>query len=372
MRIGVLTSSRADYGIYKPLLKALHEDPAFELSVIAFGTHLSRFYGFTIEQIENDRFPIGHKIESLIQGDSEEAIASAMSLTAMKFSKVWEQEKNSMDLVFCLGDRYEMFAAVSAAVPFNIPLAHIHGGETTLGAIDNKFRHAITQMADYHFTSTTAYADKVRAIVDDDKNVYNVGALSLDNLQTQKLYSLEKFKEKVGIDLSYPTILITLHPETVNVQNNQSHIQALLAALEEMEDFQFLFTMPNADTQETVIRKAIESFVEQYPQKAVAIENLGTQAYFTAMKHCAFMLGNSSSGIIEAASFGTYVINIGVRQKGRLTSDNVIHVPFDQKAIGQAIQKLRENHTFDGGNIYWNGGAAQAIKTVIKTKSFHA
>jgi GDP/UDP-N,N'-diacetylbacillosamine 2-epimerase (hydrolysing) len=365
VRVGILTSSRADYGIYKPLLKSLWEDSAFELSIIAFGTHLSRFFGYTVNQIEVDGFPVAHRIESLIHGDSEEAVGTAMGLTTTKFSQVWEQEKHNLDLLFGLGDRYEMFAAVSAAVPFNIPIAHIHGGETTLGAIDNKFRHAITQMADYHFTSTTAYADKVRAMMDDDQNVYNVGALSLDNLQTQKLYSLEEFKEKVGIDLSYPTILITVHPETVNVQNNEAHIQALLAALDEM-NYQFLFTMPNADTQGTVIREAIKSFVEQYPQKAVAIENLGTQAYFTAMKHCAFMMGNSSSGIIEAASLGTYVINLGNRQNGRLASHNVQHVSFDKDGIQKAIQEVEKSGSYKGNNIYWNGGAADQIVQALK------
>ncbi len=367
LRIGILTSSRADYGIYKPLLKSLNEDPAFELSIIAFGTHLSSFFGYTVQQIKEDGFPVAYEVESLIQGDSEEAIASAMGLTTLKFSQIWEKEHGAMDLVVCLGDRYEMFAAVSALIPFNMPLAHIHGGETTQGAIDDKFRHAITQMADYHFTSAESYAEKVRAMTDSD-HVYNVGALSLDNLDNVSLYSKEAFKKEFGIDLSIPTILITVHPETVEVNQNQANIDALLKALEQTTGYQFLFTMPNADTHGNVVRQAIQNFVQNHKQYAIAVENLGIQGYFSCMKHCAYMLGNSSSGIIEAASFETYVINVGDRQQGRLTSDNVINVPFDQKAIGKIIEEVSNLSTYNGGNIYWNGGATGIILDVLKSK----
>jgi GDP/UDP-N,N'-diacetylbacillosamine 2-epimerase (hydrolysing) len=194
MRVAVLTSSRADYGIYLPLLKALQQDPFFDLRVIAFGTHLSNFHGHTIDSIIDDGFKIDYQVENIVASDTSQAIATSMAVTAMKFSSIWALEKDTYDLVFSLGDRYEMFAAVSAATPYRVPIAHIHGGETTLGAIDNEFRHCLSIFASLHFTSTENYATKVASIKGSSENVYTVGALSLDNLQTISLLTLEEFK----------------------------------------------------------------------------------------------------------------------------------------------------------------------------------
>lgn len=365
MRIAILTSSRADYGIYLPLIKKLKGDPFFDLNIIAFGTHLSPFHGETIKQIQNDGLEVKYKIESMLLTDSPEAIATAVGLTTIKFADFWRKYKSEFDLVFCLGDRYEMFAAVTAGIPFNIPFAHLHGGETTLGAIDNVYRHAITLASKYHFVSTQAYAERVADIIGNEENISVVGALSLDNLTSLQMLSIDEFKEKWGLDLSKNTILCTFHPETISYQANEQHAEELIKVIDMLkETYQILITMPNADTAGNVIRNA---FVTNYntDSKVFLIENLGTKSYFTAMKYCSFLLGNTSSGIIEAASFGKYVINLGDRQKGRAAGKNVIHTEIESSVMIDAMSKI-PSISYDAENIYWNGGAADKIIEIIK------
>jgi GDP/UDP-N,N'-diacetylbacillosamine 2-epimerase (hydrolysing) len=188
MKIAILTSSRADYGIYLPLIKKLKADQFFEVDIIAFGTHLSNFHGQTIQEILNDGFDVKYRIESMLLTDTPDSISTAMGLTTIKFADFWKSHAKDFDLVFCLGDRYEMFAAVVASIPFNIPLAHFHGGETTLGAIDNIFRHSISLASTYHFVATEAYAEKVKQIKGSSENVYEVGALSLENIDSLNLF----------------------------------------------------------------------------------------------------------------------------------------------------------------------------------------
>lgn len=366
MRVGILTSSRADYGIYRPLLKRLKDDIFFELVIMAFGTHLSDRHDYTLQDIQNDGFNINYEIQTLIDVDSEEVISKMMAQTSKKFTSVWESEQGQLDLVFCLGDRYEMFSAVSAAIPFNIPFAHIHGGETTLGAIDNTFRHCLTLMSDYHFTSHPAYTKRVAAIQDSKKNVYVVGALGLDNVNQQGLLSIRDFKEQFGIGLSKPTILFTFHPETADPGCNEENIQEIVSALKNAKRYQVLITGTNTDAHNSVIRKALSSFSKQNPEKVQTVENLGTRGYFSAMKHCSFLMGNTSSGIIEAASLGARVINLGDRQKGRITGSNVITVAVQQDQIASAIQKIENTSTSVNENIYWRGGAADKIIQVLK------
>jgi GDP/UDP-N,N'-diacetylbacillosamine 2-epimerase (hydrolysing) len=364
MRIAILTSSRADFGIYLPLLKKLVDNSHFKLSIIAFGTHLSYFHGKTISQIRNEGFEVEYEIESVLLGDSPNSISTAMGLTNIKFAEFWRIHGAAFDLVFCLGDRYEMFAAVTAGIPFQIPFAHIHGGETTLGAIDNIFRHAITLASKYHFVATAAYARRVAGLIESDVNIHNVGALSLDNLDSIPLLSLLTFKEKWNIDLSIKTILITFHPETIAVDKNYSYAQELVNAIRQL-DYQILITMPNADTAGNIIRKALtDNF--QKEERVFLIENLGTQSYFTAMKYCAFLLGNTSSGIIEAASFGKAVINLGDRQKGRIAGKNVVQVNIQSQAILDAVIAIENAEFCDIENLYWNGGAADKIINVLE------
>ncbi len=362
MRISILTSSRADYGIYLPLLKKLKDDPFFDLNIIAFGTHLSENHGFTISDILTEGFELEYQIKTVL-GDTPKEISLSMALTINEFSKIWDIEKEKTNLIICLGDRYEMFAAVSASVPFSIPVAHIHGGETTLGAIDNVFRHSLTLMSKYHFTSTQAHAEKVKTFIDNEEGIYNVGSLSLDNLDSIKLLSLGEFKSKFGIDLSIPTILVTFHPETISFEKNEEYVRILSSVFKELTNFQIVITMPNADTMGNVIRREFESLGLKF-NHIITIENFGIQGYFTAMRYSSFLLGNTSSGIIEAASFKKYVINLGNRQKGRIAGGNVIHTKIEKGVILQEIEKLTKLGDFEGENIY--KGNSLASKQIIK------
>ncbi|NRF39144.1 UDP-N-acetylglucosamine 2-epimerase [Pedobacter foliorum] len=371
MRIGVLTSSRADFGIYLPLLRRLRDDHFFELEIIAFGTHLSTLHGETIEQITEKGFKVKYKIESMLLSDSAESISTAIGLTTVKFASFWAQYAADFDLVFCLGDRYEMFAAVTAGIPFNIPFAHLHGGETTLGAIDNVFRHAITLASQYHFVATAHYANRVGTIINSHEHIYQIGALSLENITDMDLLSIKEFQRKWGIDLSIKTILTTFHPETVNADQNVYYTNELVSVIEHSTDYQLLITMPNADTAGSKVRNILIDRLKGN-DKVFLIENLGSQSYFTAMKYCSFLMGNTSSGIIEAASFGKYVINLGDRQKGRAFGDNVINVPLIKEDIQRAIEKIEISEPYEGGNIYYKENSANELIKILKKLASHA
>ncbi len=367
MTIGVLTSSRADFGIYLPLLKELKADTEVNLELIVFGTHLSKFHGFTIDEIEAQGFEVSFKINSMLLTDDANSIATAYALTALKFADFWANHYTKFDLVITLGDRYEMAAAVSASIPFSLPLAHIHGGETTLGAIDNIYRHTITLASTLHFVSTESFKERITAIKGTGLNCFVTGALSLDNLKTLELLNIESFSKKWNIDLSFSTILITLHPETISFNKNKYFVDEIAKTLEHLvEKYQLVITMPNADTSGTMFREYFRELKIKFPEHVFLIENFGTQSYFTCMKYAKLMLGNTSSGILEAASFKKYVINIGDRQKGRLAGDNVIHVAFNHKLLIDAVNRYI-NTEYSGSNIYFKGNAAFKIKEEIKS-----
>ena len=365
MKLAILTSSRADYGIYLPLLKKINSDAFFNCKIIAFGTHLSEKYGNTINQIYADGFDVAYKIETLLNTDSPEMISKSMALTIEKFSEVWTKEKRSLDYIVCLGDRYEMFAAVAASIPFNIPIVHIHGGETTLGAIDNSFRHSLTAMSKLHFASTKSHAERVSQIVGTEDGVYNVGALSLDNLNDIHILNNIEFKQKFNIELNNP-VLVTFHPETVAYEKNEEYVSELISALSTL-DKQIIITMPNADTMGNVIREKLVEFAKQ-KENVFPVESLGTQGYFSCLHHCAFVLGNSSSGIIEAASCGKYVINVGNRQEGRDAGHNIIHCEIKHNKIIESINKISKLAPLSNNNIYGDGHTANKIISILKNQ----
>ena len=366
IRVGVLTSSRADFGIYLPLLKALQKEEAFHLELIVFGTHLSKFHGYTVEQIEREGFKIAKRIESLLLGDTPSAIASAYGLTALKFAEYWQENEQSFDVVFALGDRFEMAAAVAASIPFGIKIAHLHGGETTLGAIDNIYRQSISLASRLHFVAAEPFAKRLNQLLDDEKaSIYNVGSLSLENLKNIDFLSVEAFKNKWQIDLNLKTILVTVHPETVAYQKNLAYCEETIKALEQLaNEFQIVITMPNADTAGMVFREAFETLAKKQ-QSIKIIENFGTQSYFTCMKYAKLMVGNTSSGIVEAASFQKYVLNLGDRQKDRLCGENVIHVPFNHDLI---VKNTLEYATkeYNGENIYFKSNPSEIIIQILK------
>jgi GDP/UDP-N,N'-diacetylbacillosamine 2-epimerase (hydrolysing) len=363
MKIGILTSSRADFGIYLPLLKLLKADTFFELKIITFGTHLSSSFGNTIEEIIASGFEVEIRVDTMPDSDTPHDIAASMGKAIINFSKVWQNYK--FDYLLALGDRFEMFAACASAMPFNIPIAHIHGGEETMGAIDNVFRHSITHMASCHFVTTEIYKQRVIKLKGIDKNIYNVGALSIDNLATLKLLSIEKFKNKFGIDLSKETILITFHPETVAFQKNNEYIQELAAALEEVSGYQLVITMPNADTMGNIIRKELLAFSER-KKNVFIVESFGVIGYLSCMKYCTMMLGNTSSGFVEASFFSKYVINLGVRQSGRIISKNIQNCEIKKESIILAISAYDPLTVKGKINLYGDGKTAKAISSVLK------
>ena len=364
MKIGVLTSSRSDYGIYLPLLQKLKTDSFFELEIIAFGTHLSENHGYTLNDIEKDGYETIHKISSLIDDDNQKGITISYGNTILKFSEFWEN--HSFDLVLCLGDRFEMSAAVQASIPFGIKLAHIHGGETTLGATDNIYRHQITLASVIHFTAADVFSNKVMSLIGSQDKIYSLGSLSLDDLSSfvpvEKLVLLKKFNIP---DKDF--VLVTFHPETVLSQLNSSFANLMRTALSEISDsINIVITMPNADTLGSVYREEIIKLKNDIPNRIFLVENFGKANYFSAMYYSNVLIGNTSSGILEAASFGKYVVNVGDRQKGRAQSDNIINVPFDVLSICLAVSVALEKGTFKGENIYYKNGVAQNIIKITK------
>jgi GDP/UDP-N,N'-diacetylbacillosamine 2-epimerase (hydrolysing) len=366
MKIGILTSSRADFGIYLPLLKEMQRQPWIDVKIIAFGTHLSRFHGYTLSQIEESGFEVSYTVESMLLSDTPDSVSTAIGLTTIQFASFWKEHRADFDLVFALGDRYEMFAAVMAGVACQIRFAHLHGGEKTLGAIDNIFRHCITQASAMHFTSTEQYADRVRQMLDEPQQIYWVGALSLDNLSDIRLLTTKEFAEKWRVDMAKPTVLTTYHPETANPARNERDALQLAEAIEALTEYQVLITMPNADTNGSIVRQIFNSRLGK-KESVFLIENLGTQSYFSAMNHCRFLLGNTSSGIIEAASLAKYVINLGDRQKGRLCGDNVLTIDISKENILAAVKRVETSPALSSKNIYYNGGAAKEIIRAIES-----
>ena len=365
MKIGILTSSRADYGIYYPLLDKLLEDPFYNLEIIAFGTHLSKMHGFTIEEIEKTDFYKIHKISTLLTNDDECSIATSYGLTVIKFSEFWS--KNKFDLVFCLGDRFEMSAAVQAGIPFGVKYAHIHGGETTLGSIDNIYRHQITLASSLHFTASENFTKKVIEILGTSKNVYTVGSLSLAEIHNFSPINKTVFLEKYNIP-NEDFILVTFHPETNAFEENLKYAIVMRKALSQIVNYcVVVITMPNADTLGSIYRNEISKLKSDYPLRVICIENFGKQNYFNAMYYSRLMIGNTSSGIIEAASFKKFVINIGGRQKGRDQNKNVQNSEYDEKEIISKFNLVFNANQFIGENIYSQNNTIDLIEKKLKT-----
>jgi len=359
--IGVVTVSRSDYSIYLPVLQQIQEDPELRLQLIVAGMHLSPEFGLTVREIEEDGFKIDERIEMLLSSDTPEGIAKSMGLGTIGFAQAYA--RLHPDILLVLGDRFEMHAATVAALPFKIPVAHIAGGESTEGLIDESIRHSITKMSHLHFSSTEFYARRIIQMGEEPWRVTVSGAPSLDNLRKLQFLSLQQMEAQYGLDLSKPTLIITYHPVTLEYEHTEYHINELLAALQ-MVDFHLVFTYPNADTQSRRIIGIIHRFVEQHERAKVVI-NLGTKAYFTLMSHAVAMIGNSSSGIIEAASFKLPVVNIGNRQRGRICGKNVIHVGYSRSEILEGIVKATSSEfrasLVDLVNPYGDGHAAERI-----------
>lgn len=366
-KIGLLTSSRADYGIYKPLLSQLVKTPNFEVTRIVFGPHLLPQFRSSLDEIKTDPYGKYEQIGSFKETNKAKDVANIYGEIILNFTSFWGE--SNFDVVIALGDRFEMSAAVQAGIPFNIKIAHIHGGETTLGAIDNIYRHQISLASKVHFTATKEYAERVASLIGTTENIYTVGALSLSDLGEKKVKKWDKVRGEFGIP-NYPFILITVHPETIDHIRNLENIAGLKEILKILSSrYHLLITGTNTDQSHKGYNALFMELKSLYPSRFTLIDSMGRENYFSALQNCVFVLGNSSSGIIEAASFGKFTIDLGHRQKGRLTSLNTINLPFKSKVVLNYVNHLeKKSLIFKGENIYFQNNTISSIIEELQTQ----
>lgn len=334
-KIAVVTGSRAEYGLLYWIIKEIHGDPDLVLQLVVSGMHLSPEFGLTYQEIESDGFPIAERVEMLLSSDTEVGVSNSIGLGIIGFSKAFERLKP--DILVVLGDRFEILAAVTAAVIARIPVAHIHGGETTEGAIDEAIRHAVTKMSHIHFPTTDLYARRIRQMGEDPNRIFTSGAPGLDNISLLELPGREELSNKLGIEPDKKLAVITYHPVTLEKDTAERHMANLLAALAG-RDITLVFTHANADTGGRVVNQLIADFVKKTPN-AYAFISLGRCIYFGLLSVADVMVGNSSSGIIEAPSFKLPVVNIGDRQRGRVRAANCIDCGVEQHEIAAALDR---------------------------------
>lgn len=368
-KIAVITGSRAEYGLLFLVIKGIHDNPALELQLLVTGSHLMPQYGLTVKDIEQDGFPIAARIDLGIDSDIPSMVGRAIAQGVVGFSEMYARLKP--DLIVVLGDRFEIFAAVSAAVSFRIPVAHISGGEVTVGAIDDIFRHAITKMSHLHFPSAKPYAERIIQMGEDPKRVFCVGALGMDNITTLDFFSKEELAQELGIPLQKPWGVVTYHPVTLAPGYEQVYIDALLSALDAFPDVYWIIGLPNMDPGNLVIRKRIEDYQAAHANVKTAA-SLGFRRYLSVLKYAVVMVGNSSSGLTESPMFHLPVVNIGIRQQGRIRTENVIDAPDgDSQAIREAIRRTRSpefrNSLQNLENPFGNGKASERIVSTLET-----
>ena len=335
-KICVITGSRAEYGLLSGLMKAIHEDADLRLQIIATNMHLSSEFGLTYREIEKDGFTIDKRVEMLLSSDTPNATAKSVGLGTIGFADAYEDLKP--DMIVVLGDRYEILAAVSTALFYKIPVAHLHGGEITEGAYDDCIRHAITKMSHLHLTSTEEYRNRVIQLGEQPERVFNVGAIGIENIKKVPLMSKRELEESLGFEMGNKCLLVTYHPVTLENSTAEEQSQNLLNSLDQYKDYRIIFTMPNSDTNGRIIMQEIENYVEKNKERAVAFKSLGLKRYLSALQYVSAVVGNSSSGIIEVPSFGIPTLNIGDRQKGRIAAESVVHCGTTFDDINQGLQ----------------------------------
>ncbi|MCW8954540.1 MAG: UDP-N-acetylglucosamine 2-epimerase [Sulfurimonas sp.] len=369
-KICVVTGTRAEYGLLYWLMKEMGSDNELELQLIVTGMHLSPEFGLTYKIIEND-FKIDKKIEMLLSSDTSVGISKSMGLAQISFAEAYEDLKP--DMLVVLGDRYEVFSAVSAAMIAGIPIAHLHGGETTEGAFDESIRHSITKMSHLHFTATDEYKNRVIQLGEHPDRVFNVGGLGIDNIKKLKLLSKEEFEKSIDFKLNKKNILVTFHPVTLENSTAKDQFGELLDVIDELEDTNIILTKANSDTDGRVINQMIDEYVSNNSDKAVGFTSLGQLRYLSALQWIDAVVGNSSSGLLEAPTFKIATINIGDRQKGRLMADSVINCSSKYKDIKESFEKIYSRDfkkiLKETQNPYGNGGASVKIKECIKSFS---
>lgn len=370
-KICVVTGTRAEYGLLYWLMKEINSDDDLELQIIATGMHLSPEFGLTYKEIEKD-FVINKKIEMLLSSDTHVGISKSMGLAQISFSEAYEDLKP--DILVLLGDRYEILSAATSALIANVPIAHLHGGETTEGAFDESIRHSITKMSHLHFTAAEEYKKRVIQLGENPSKIFNVGGLGIDNIKKLKLLSKKEFEESIEFKLNNRSFLVTFHPVTLENSTASDQFQELLNAIDTFEDTTIIFTKANSDTDGRVINKMIDNYVYKNSDKSISFTSLGQIRYLSALKYVDAAIGNSSSGLIEAPSFFTPTINIGDRQKGRLKANSVLDCQPIKKDIINTINSIYlsefKDRLVDLKNPYGSGGASLEIKDILKKENF--
>jgi len=365
--ICVITGTRAEYGLLYWVMKEIHQAEELELQIIATGMHLSPEFGLTYRQIEEDGFTIDYKVDFLLSSDTESGIAKSMGLGMAGFADAFVELQP--DLVVVLGDRFEIFSAAAAATVARIPIAHLHGGETTEGAFDESFRHSVTKMSHLHFTATDDYRNRVIQLGEQPDRVFNFGAVGIDNIKRLELLSRDAFEDSVGFKLGKRNLLVTFHPVTLENATAEAQFSAILAALDELEETHFIFTKANADTGGKIINQMIDGYASSHPTRCTAHTSLGQLRYLSALQYVDGVIGNSSSGLLEVPSFKAGTINIGDRQRGRIKADSVIDCEPTLERITFALETLFspvfQDRILTVDNPYGGGGVAEKIVDVI-------
>ena len=365
-KVCVITGTRAEYGLLYWLMKEIQSDKDLQLQLIVTGMHLSSEFGLTYKEIEKN-FKIDKKVEMLLSSDTVLGISKSMGLAQISFSEAYEEL--TPDILIVLGDRYEIFSAVSSAMISRIPIAHISGGEVTEGVIDEAIRHAITKMSHLHFVSTEEYKNRVIQLGEHPNRVFNFGAIGIDNINKLKLFSKNEFVKSIDFSLNKKNILVTFHPVTLEKSTSKEQFQELLNSIDELEDTNIIFTKSNSDTDGRVINQMIDAYVSRN-NNAVSFISMGQVRYLSALKFVDAVVGNSSSGLTEAPIFGIGTINIGDRQKGRINLGSVINCNPTKESISNAFNELYSERFQKVLSIvkspYGNGGTSKKIKNIVK------
>ena len=366
-KICVITGTRAEYGLLRRLMRQIERDERFVLQIIATGMHLSPEFGLTYKNILEDGFAIDAKIEMLLSSDTPSGISKSIGLGVIGFSDAFERFKP--DLIVVLGDRFEIFAAAAAAIPFSIPIAHVHGGEATEGLIDEAIRHSVTKMSHIHFVAHEEYRRRVIQLGENPNSVFNVGGLGVDELNRLNLLDKFSLEKQLKVRFKEKNLLITFHPVTLGDENAKDQMNELLMSLEALSDTLLIFTMPNADTNGRSIIELVASFASR-KKNAVCFTSLGQLKYLSCLKFVDAVVGNSSSGLLEAPSFRIGTINIGDRQRGRIQATSVINCEAEEKSISSAIANIYtkrfRNVLKKTSNPYGPGGASDKILNILR------
>lgn len=366
-KVCVITGTRAEYGLLYWLMKEIEGDKDLELQIIATGMHLSPEFGLTYKEIEKD-FKIDKKIEMLLSSDTSIGISKSIGLAQISFAEAYEELKP--DIIVVLGDRYEIFSAVSAAMIARIPVAHLHGGEITEGAFDESIRHCITKMSHLHFTATEEYKNRVIQLGEHPKRVFNFGGMGIENIKRLQLLNKDEFEKSINFELNKKNILVTFHPVTLEDSTSKEQFQEILDAIDKLDDTNIIFTKANSDTNGRIINQMIDEYVTKNSHKAVSFTSLGQLRYLSALQFVDAIVGNSSSGLAEAPTFKIGTINIGDRQKGRIKAKSVIDCEPKKHLILKAFDKLYSSEfqyaLNNVQNPYGDGCASKKILNVLK------